>query len=520
MSDEKRVKLESSRRQPMAGARKIGRIDPQQKLQVSVILRRRNPLPEKDWHGEYLTREEFAKSYGADPADIKRVHEFAREFGLQVVPTENEIGRRTVLLEGTAAQFEKAFAVQLNQYEHSTGTYRGREDMIEIPASMSGTIEAVLGMDSRPQAKPHFRWLTSRPVSAASAAADISYTPVQVAQLYDFPTDVSGSGETIGIIELGGGYNPSDIQQYFASLGLTPPTVTSVSVDGGANQPTNANSADGEVLLDIEVAGGVAPGAKIVVYFAPNTSQGFQDALSMAIHDSKHNPSVISISWGGPESTWTQQSLQSFDSAAQSGAAMGVTITVACGDNGSSDGVNDGGNHVDFPASSPNVLAAGGTRLDSAGGKITSETVWNDGQSGGATGGGFSAVFPRPGWQSAVAQQTGRGVPDVASDADPASGYSVLVDGQTGVIGGTSAAAPLWAGLIALLNQKLGQKVGFANPTFYGLPASAKAFRDITSGNNGAYKAGPGWDPTTGLGTPQGTALAAALAGAGGMKRR
>ena len=281
-------------------------------------------------------------------------------------------------------------------------------------------------------------------------------------------------------------------------------------------QPT-PNSADGEVQLDIEVVGSVAPGAKIAVYFAPNTSQGFQDALTTAIHDATNKPSVISISWGSAESTWTAQAMTAFDSAAQDAAALGVTICAASGDSGSSDGVTDGSNHVDFPASSPHILACGGTSLTSSNGKITSETVWNDGAQGGAGGGGFSNQFPLPAWQASANIKPpaggGRGVPDVSGDADPETGYKVLVDGESLVIGGTSAVAPLWSGLIALLNQKLGKPLGFLQPAIYALPATADAFHDITSGSNGAFSAGPGWDAASGLGSPSGENLLQALSG-------
>jgi len=271
-------------------------------------------------------------------------------------------------------------------------------------------------------------------------------------------------------------------------------------------------------MLDIEVSAAVAPGAKIVVYFTPNTDQGFIDAISQAVHDTTNKPGVVSISWGGPESTWTAQSMTALDSACQAAAALGVTITVAAGDDGSSDGVTDGANHVDFPASSPHVLACGGTKLVAAGDAIASEVVWNETASGnGATGGGVSNVFPLPSWQSAAkvpaptAAGGGRGVPDVAGDADPESGYDVRVDGQDMVIGGTSAVAPLWAGLITLANKQNGGTAGFINPAIYAASA-VSAFRDITEGNNGSFKAGPGWDACTGLGSPVGLALIAAVA--------
>jgi kumamolisin len=204
--------------------------------------------------------------------------------------------------------------------------------------------------------------------------------------------------------------------------------------------------------------------------------------------------------------------MQTFDQVAQEGAALGVTITVAAGDNGSSDGVSGGGNHVDFPASSPHVLACGGTQLESLNGSVTGETVWNDGANGGATGGGYSTVFAQPAYQAAIQGKTGRGVPDVSGDAAPNTGYNILVDGEQEVIGGTSAVAPLWAGLVALLNQQLNTRLGFLNPTLYALTEPDNGFRDITQGNNGAYSAGPGWDPCTGLGSPVGTSLAKLLA--------
>ena len=218
------------------------------------------------------------------------------------------------------------------------------------------------------------------------------------------------------------------------------------------------------------MAAGIAPKAKIAVYFAPNTDKGFLDAITMAIHDKTNKPSVISISWGGPEDTWTTQSLSSYDQAFQAAAALGVTIFCAAGDAGSGDGETDGKAHVDFPASSPNVAGCGGTKLIAAGNAISSEQVWNEGTSS-ATGGGVSDFFPRPAYQSAAGvppsanknHTKGRGVPDLAGDADPATGYVVRVDGQELVFGGTSAVAPLWAGLTALLNQKLGQRVGFLN---------------------------------------------------------
>jgi kumamolisin len=270
-------------------------------------------------------------------------------------------------------------------------------------------------------------------------------------------------------------------------------------------------------MLDIEVAGAIAPGASIVVYFAPNTDAGFRDSISTAVHDAKNKPSVISISWGGPESAWTAQSMTAMDEAIQAGAAMGVTVCVASGDNGSDDGVGDGADHADFPASSPHALACGGTRLQAANGSITSETVWNDGANGGAGGGGVSSFFQVPSYQEglnvtrthgATAPLRMRGVPDICGDADPQTGYDVRVDGNDTIIGGTSAVAPLWAGLIARINAAKASPVGFINPALYSHPG---ALRDITQGNNGSFAASPGWDACTGLGSPNGQKVADAV---------
>jgi kumamolisin len=323
-------------------------------------------------------------------------------------------------------------------------------------------------------------------------------------------------------VELGGGYRTTDVDAYFAGLATPTPSIVVIDVDGAANAPGTADGADDEVMLDIEVAGAVAPGAALALYFAPNTDQGFLDAVGTAVHDSTHRPSVVSISWGGPESTWTAQAMNQMEAAFTAAASMGVTITAAAGDNGSTDGVTDGLQHADFPASAPHALACGGTSLTS-----TAEVVWNSlASGGGATGGGISDQFKLPTYQSAAkvppssnpGNHVGRGIPDVAGDADPDTGYSVRVDGQNLVVGGTSAVAPLWAGLLARLNQQLGTTVGFVHPHLY-IPTVAATFWDVTSGNNGAYQAGRGWDACTGLGRPKGTALLDSLRSASAGRR-
>ena len=525
MAFEKYVKLPGSERKPMPGATKTGAPDPKETMHVTVVLRERAAhgkqpsLAELVANGGRVSREEYATQYGADPKDVKEVEKFAHAHGLKV--GQVNLPARTVALTGSCSEFAKAFQVELATYQCEGKTYRGRTGAVNIPTELSGVVVGVHGLDNRPQAEAHFRVATN-----ASAAAATSYTALQIARAYNFPTSVNGKGQTIAIIELGGGYTQSDLNTYFSSLGISPaPSVSAVSVDGATNQPTGDTSGpDTEVMLDIEVAGAVAPGAKIVVYFAPNTDAGFLDAINQAAMDQTHKPSIMSISWGGPESSWTAQSLQNYNSALQAAAAVGVTVCVACGDNGSTDGSSDGSDQVDFPASSPYSLACGGTSLDISGSTIGSEVVWNDLPNDGATGGGVSATFPLPSYQANAnvppsanpGGTTGRGVPDVAGDADPQTGYQVQVDGSQFVVGGTSAVAPLWAGLVALFNQIIGTPVGYLNPNLYQKVALATGtFHDITSGNNGDYKAGPGWDACSGWGSPNGGAILQALSGGG-----
>ena len=466
-----------------------------------------------------MSRTEYENAHGADPADLNQIKKFAQEYGLQVHETGTELARRTVMLSGTASNLQRAFNVELKEYSSPKGNFRGRVGAVSVPADYADIITGVFGLDNRPQAEPHFRLLPQpdkrkhkTPTSTAS------HDPNEVAQLYDYPA-ADGTGQCIGLIELGGGFQLDDLSTYFGQLKIATPQVISVSVDGGANSPSTPDSADGEVMLDIEVVGAIAPAAKIVVYFAPNTDQGFLDAITTAVHDSTNQPSAISISWGSAESGWTSQAMTNMDEAFQAAAAMGVTVCVASGDNGSSDGVNDGNNHVDFPASSSFALGCGGTTLQASNEQIVNETVWNDQPSGGATGGGVSNVFPLPTWQegfgvpSPTVQAGGRGVPDVSGDADPNTGYNILVDGESAVIGGTSAVAPLWAGLVARINQQMGKSIGFLNPLIYAQAVEASGFHDITEGNNGAFSAAQGWDPCTGLGSPDGVPLEAALTG-------
>jgi len=496
---------------------------------VTVVLRRRAPVPIDLVEGpDTIGNPHLGASYGADGRDIDAVRTVLADAGLSIGAVDEPSRRMQVA--GRVSAVGAVFGATLTRTtspDPTTGQlveHRHRTGELSVPAELGGVVVAVLGIDDRPQARAHFQVAGT---GQHAAAAGVSYTPLQLGQAYAFPAGIDGAGQTLAIIELGGGYAQSDLDTYFAGLGIATPAVSAVGVDGAANVAgKDPQGADGEVLLDIEVAGALAPKASIVVYFAPNTDRGFLDAVATAVHATPA-PAAVSISWGQSEDAWTAQARTALDQAFVDAAALGVTVCVASGDNGSSDAETDGAVHVDFPASSPHALGCGGTSLRlSATGTPTAETVWNDGAGRGATGGGVSDTFALPSWQNGVGVPvraasagsggsggtggTGRGVPDVAGDADPATGYQVLVDGKAMVIGGTSAVAPLWAALVCRLSQGLGHHLGLLQPAIYAdAPAGTTppGFRDITSGSNGAYTAAPGWDACTGLGVPDGQQL-------------
>ncbi len=514
MTNSSRTPIPGSEREPLEGVRPAGAVDPDRIASVTLTLKRRGPDPDPD---ERVDHDEFARRFGADPEEIKSVEDFAAQHGLDVV--EADAARRTVVVRGRLADLGSAFDTDLQLYEHpDLGLFRGRVGTVSVPSHVADSVESVLGLDDRPAAFP--RMLLAAPEAAAAevGAPPANFSGADLAKIYGFPAGTTGKGQTIAIIELGGGYKPADLAAYWSAEGISPaPSVVAVSVGGATNAPVgNPNSADGEVLLDIDVIGTAAPGARMAVYFAHNTTAGFLNAITQAAHDKTRKPSVISISWGMAEDApggWTAQARNAYNQAFKDAGALGVTVTVAAGDDGSRDNVNDGKAHVDFPAASPFVLACGGTKLKSKGATIASEVVWNE-PTGGATGGGVSRFFALPNYQTGHGvppqhdtKKPGRGVPDVAGDADPNTGYRVRVDGQNLVFGGTSAVAPLWAALIARVNEKLGTHAGFANPALYKYGMQ----RDITSGNNGAYSANVGYDACTGLGSPDGAKVVAAL---------
>ena len=548
------VELAGSARTRLEAATPAGPLDTSERAELTLVLRRRAEIPAEIVEGPtVLTHDQLAERYGADPADVELVRRTLTGLGLEI--TEVHASTRRVKVAGTIGALSSAFGVTLQQVaspDPKTGgtvTHRYREGPLFIPAALNDVVLAVLGLDTRPQARPHFRPLGDAPEAAAARVS--TYPPNQVADIYKFPAGTTGAGQTIAVIELGGGFATSDLDTYFGGLGIAVPSISAVTVDGASNEPgSDPNGADVEVALDIDVIGAAAPGATQVVYFAPNNGdQGFVDAISAAA-SATPAPIAISISWGQSEDSWTAQGRAAMDAAIADAAAMGITVCVASGDNGSGNAVTDGQPHVDFPASSPHALACGGTKLiaNPSAGTISSEVVWNETAANeGAGGGGVSDHFAVPSFQAnagvparaagsssgsggghkrpgsgtpasggagAPASAGGRGVPDVAGNADPVTGYQIFSGGQAQVVGGTSAVAPLWAALVSRLAEATGQRFGLIQTLLYAgvTPGTAAAgFNDITSGNNGAYTAGPGWDACSGLGSPDGTALLSRL---------
>jgi len=545
----KLVPLPGSERQVLPSAHAVADANPQETVKVTVYVRPRSAeIPDinieqanetpPQWRS-YLTPQQFSEMLGADPAELDKVAEWATSQGLSVV--EKSPVKRSVVLEGSAETLGRAFGTELKEYEHPTGRYRGRTGPVLVPQDLSNIIEAVFGLDNRRVGRAYLR-RGRRPITSHAAQPPNIYFAPQVASIYNFPPGADGNGQTIGIfafngrvgdtgIQALGGYDPAQLKTYFDTLRLAVPEIADVVVHGPGNVPgdgTDPNDVTEEVLLDIQVAGGCAPRARLVVYFTEFTEQGWVDAIVTAATDEQHNPSVISISYGNPEdandvSLWTKAAIRKVNEAFRTAALRGMTVCCASGDDGARDQVNDRLAHVDFPASSPWVLACGGTRLETSLGSVR-ETVWNDGP-GSAGGGGVSRLFGVPSYQRFVAlprsinpgHRFGRVVPDVSGDADPDTGFLIVgPSGQfEGPIGGTSATAPLWAALIAVINQVIGTRVGFLNPVLYKFMASG-VLRDITIGDNGGYSAGPGFDACTGLGSPDGTRLLAGLYALGG----
>jgi len=367
------------------------------------------------------------------------------------------------------------------------------------PATGGGlrsALHSYLHVAPRPKVHPYFKLAHTGPAARAARNGGPWNVP-DLCHAYSWPTGLAGGG-VIAIVELGGGWVQSDMDQFFHGINQPVPNITDVSVDGTQNTPDpGPNSADGEVALDIEVAAAayyVATGkpATIRMYWA-------QDIASAVRAATADGCDVCSISWGADEANWGAQAGQDMDQAATDATAAGMVVFAASGDNDSADG-GPGRANVDLPASAPHVIGCGGTSKTR-----THETVWNNNPGnadGEGTGGGFSTIFkPMPPWQAGAPHGPGRMVPDIAANADPNTGYNIVLHGVQTPIGGTSAVAPLYVA-------SFGTKLGFVTPELW---LNHLCFNDITQGDNGAFRARIGPDACTGLGSPIGTKLAQLL---------
>ena len=530
-----------SQRLPLPDAEATSAANPHQIIDVMIKIRRKKELPDLTGRpATTMTRDELAATYGATQEDAQKVIAALKPFGLQ--PTGTDLATRTVTFTGTVAEMENAFLVKLFNYSHPDGNYRGRTGYLHIPKELDGIITGVFGLDNRRVARRKKHVTTHLANQAATTSIPASwYTSAELGTHYSFPPG-DGSDQAVGLLEFGGGYFPDDLEHFCQLANISEPTIVPISVDGTSTSAKDG--AEGEVMMDIEVIAGVCPKSTIVVYFAAFTEKGWIAAIDKATQDRQNNPGVISASWGNPESVyvWSASAMNAINETLKEAALLGVTVCIAAGDDGSSDAdTKDGLAHVDFPSSSPYALAVGGTTIPKKGVQQP-DIVWFEGSGmrnqkdpSGSTGGGVSAVFPRPSWQSAInipsvnpGAITGRVIPDIAANADwVASPYLLVVDGGAQGNGGTSAATPLVGALITLINAtlKAPNRTGYLAPLLYGAAPGGAAgstvgstcCTDVTSGDNktataGGYSAGPGYDAASGWGTPIGTALAAAIA--------
>jgi kumamolisin len=470
-----------------------------------------------------LGHDEYVYQFGAVKDEVILVADWAVDNDLTVV--EANINTATVKLSGTADKFNNIFNITLETVTNETRTYIKHDGDITVPTEIDAVVQSVLGLDNTVQFT-HNAILDPNYQPAIDPNVIASPTPVDLALAYKFPRApggdlVQGKGACVAIIELGGGWTTQNLTSTFGRISQPNPIVVDVSVDGGVNDGGADVGSSGEVMLDIYCVGAVAPAAKIAMYFAPNSFQGFIDTITTPTNDTVNNPSVISVSWGTTDSNWAfYGSIDPFETALQAATVKGITVFIAAGDYGVR-AISGGSTYtVQYPGTSPYCVCAGGTVISINNDyTIASEVPW--GTSGGsyAAGGGVSTIFSVPTWQTgfstklypggAVSSLTGRGIPDVSAMA---TGYTFYYGAAnyTGTFLGTSATAPLLAGMMARLNSMSQKRIGFVNSDWYSVRTTA--FNDQTTGDNHGgntvgYMATTGWDAASGLGTPIGTEL-------------
>ncbi|MEU9043216.1 MULTISPECIES: protease pro-enzyme activation domain-containing protein [unclassified Kitasatospora] len=525
-----RVALPNTVNPAVAHSDKKGDVPAEQQISVAVSLKLRNAdaldrfltavaTPGTPEFGKYLTPEQFTARFGPTQADVAQVKTYLAAQGLTV--SDVSANRQVVNAHGTAAQVSQAFGTHESSYvdPQLQRAFFANDAAASIPADLAGVVQGVSGLDNHAVRKNRLATPNAIAPNAATATPN-GMAPAQYTGAYNLnKTGADGTGTTVALWEFDG-YSKTNLTTYDSQYGLTGPAVSTVSVDG-ANYDSKPGQGQGEVELDSEIVRGAAPKATQLVYEAPNSDQGEIDMANKIVADNR--ASVISISWGSCEPDTTAASMTAVDNAFKQAAAQGISIFSASGDDGSRDCTRSTSGStvkaVDFPASSPHQTGVGGTNLKvSSSNTYSSESAWS------TAGGGVSTVFSKPSWQTGTGVSgTMRTVPDVASNADPQSGFAIYTAGGWQVYGGTSAAAPLWSGYAAQFNQKAkaaGQPaLGEASPRLYTVANSSSAgsvFHDVSTGSNQDFPAKAGYDQVTGWGSPVADALTTALLGGGG----
>ncbi len=537
MASKSHVLLPGSKRGKDPNAVKVGKLDPKQRIDVTIDLAGPDMPTADEYVGTTLTPDELAEKYGTKKADADKVAKVLRKYGLKVEGVS--LASRSMRVSGTIAAMEAAFKPGLVLMKSARqAEYRGRQGALQIPTELSGLVKSVLGLDQR-------RMATRKARNRAGASGSLAALgPADLETRYNFPAG-DCAGQKIAIAEFGGGYFASDVSAYCAKFQRQVPQIEAISVDAPAytlaqvlalppSQRAEQLDNSIEVMMDVEIVAGLCAKADISVYFSTFDQQGWVDLLDKVI---VARPVAVSVSWGLAEDdpSWSASARTAIDNRLNAARLLGITALISSGDDGSGDQIDDGKAHVDFPSCSPNAMSIGGTMLTKSGSSVKEVTWWESpgrrtSNGGGATGGGVSVFFSRPAWQNVKVKSLnpksidGRVVPDVAALAgDPM--YELVVVGHPQANGGTSASTPLWAALVARINALLpaAKQQRYLTPLLYqkganGQPVGKASTRDITSGNNASnpnpgkgYKAGPGFDAVTGWGVPDGVKLLSAL---------
>jgi kumamolisin len=506
------VQVVGSTRLAPPGATLVGSIEPEAILALTLHFRRRSPAPPTGGAEDlarlkgHVSREELARQrVRTHKRAVARIADFLRR--RDVLVRTIDYARRRMEIEAPASVLIALFNAEVKLYAEGGRTFRARTGTLCLPRHIAPWVRAIVGFDQRP-----LRPLYTRP-AVASGNGSAAMWPSKVAALYSVPLDVDVSRQCVGLIALGGGYLPENLAQAMAGQGRQSPEIVEVFVGGTANHFGDNDRADEEIALDVQVLAALLPGARIVIYYAENSQQALADALDAAVYDSINNPKVISVSWGAPELHWTSPRREALNATLCDAARLRISVVVATGDDLATCNEPDGHAHVWFPASSPYVLSCGGTSVDFFDDTLVDESVWNVGSAG--TGGGVSDFFPVASFQATAGVPlsvstggAGRGVPDVAAMAAETPGYRIIVNGEDRSLGGTSAATPLWAGILTIANSLRSTPLGLVAPTLYLSPGATRAIRQGNNMKNGVgYSASAGWSACTGLGVPIGTRL-------------